>query len=184
VINNFPEIKDPILRTNLNITFNHILVLSTLLLKKDFDDSLITLSSFRKTIIIHTASIIEALLMIIVKYEVNSGNIKTKDSWKYTDIRMLYKISPNKQVVGLIREQMPIDINKLDFNRVIDYCSKYHIIEPELESNLDRVRSFRNRLHIGNLKRIDKLYNDQDLEFVFDVAKDVKSIISSNKNYQ
>ena len=122
--------------------------------------------------------------MIIVKYEVNSGNIKTKDSWKYTDIRMLYKISPNKQVVGLIREQMPIDINKLDFNRVIDYCSKYHIIEPELEINLDRVRSFRNRLHIGNLKRIDKLYNDQDLEFVFDVAKDVKTIISSNKNYQ
>lgn len=62
---NFAFITDPILRENLDRVFDHILELLYLSESARYND--ILKSSFRKTIIIYTASIIEGLLLYTLK---------------------------------------------------------------------------------------------------------------------
>ena len=59
-MSNFAFIDDEVLKTNLDIAFDHIIELITI---SDSDFKPLLISSFRKTIIILMASIIEALLL-------------------------------------------------------------------------------------------------------------------------
>lgn len=177
-MSNFPFIDDEILKFNLDTAFNHILVLVSLTLSPNSNYQT-TISSFRKDIIIHTAAIIEALLLWKLKKVCKTNNIELFDDWKYFDISVLHKIDGSTQVVGGTRKKIVKDMDKLDFLRITDLCFVYKIIKTEeLKLEIHKVREYRNRLHIGGLRGIEKNYSNDDLNFCFDVAKKVKKIVS------
>ncbi|MBU4480434.1 hypothetical protein KKG48_03270 [Patescibacteria group bacterium] len=175
----FSFIDDVALRTNLDVVFDHIVELTTI---SDQYKSVLR-SSFKKTIIIYTASIIEALLLWLLKKEIKNSEIELKDVWKYNDIKVIYKLTDGSscEVVAGIRKKEVKKLNNLDFFAVSRFCLDHNIITRNTFDNVDKVRKLRNKLHIGGLANIDRKYTDKDLKFVFGVAKDIKIIASEYK---
>lgn len=176
-MNHFPFVTDIILQTNLNITFDHIVDLLALSLSPEYKGKVALVSSLRKTIIIHTASTIEALLLWKLKNVYGQKSIKLDEDWKYLDVKVIYQIGDGHEVVSGLRKKEERSIDKLDFLHVTDLCVRLKILkQKKLRENVDKVRALRNRLHIGGLQEIEKEYKKSDLEFCFNVAKKVKSL--------
>ena len=170
----FPFIDNSALRNNLDVTFQHIVELTTIADKYDK----ILSSSFRKTIIIYTASIIEALLLWKLKKIIKTAKVELSGEWVFYDIKTLYKIDDSEEIIGAKRRKEKKQINKLDFVRIIDLCAKYKIATEQFSEEIHKVRILRNQLHIGGLAKIEKEYTKKDLKFVFGVAKKVKILVS------
>lgn len=178
-MSNFLFIDDKILQSNLDTAFDHIVKLVSLSLSSEYKEQPALVSSLRKTIIIHTAAIVEALLLWKLKQFYKTGKVELQDEWKYFDVKSLYIISDTEEVVAGKRKKERKNVDKLDFLRITDLCSVNHIITlSTLRSEIDKVRFFRNRLHIGSLTEIEKEYSKSDLEFCFGVAKKVKKLVS------
>lgn len=178
-MSHFAIIPDAILRSNLDLTFNCIIELLTVSESETYQDkgkqSLV--SSLRKTIIIHIASIIEALLLWKFKQVCSTQIIELADEWKYPDPKVIYKIDDSQEIIAGLRKKEKININRIDFLRTTRLCRKYGIISSEkLEKDIDKVRELRNRMHIGGLSEIENEYKKSDLKFCFDVAKRVKKL--------
>lgn len=173
-MSHFPFIDDDTLRNNLDTTFRHIVELVAI--ADEYDKTLS--SSFRKTIIIYTASIIEGLLLWRLKKKIKSTKVELSDEWKYYDIKILHQVGASEEIIGGRRKKEKKDINKLDFVRVIDLCVKHGIITKRFSKKVHKVRELRNRLHIGGLAEIEKEYRKKDLNFVFGIAKKVKNTVS------
>ena len=173
-MSHFPFIGNSVLRNNLDITFQHIVELTTI---ADIYDKVLS-SSFRKTIIIYTASIIEALLLWKLKKVIKTAKVELSGEWKFYDIKILYNIDASEEVIGAKRRKEKKQINKLDFMRIIDYCDKYKIVTKKFSEEIHNVRELRNRLHIGGLSKVEKEYTKKDLKFVFGVAKKIKALVS------
>lgn len=171
----FPNITGVILQSNLDKAFAHIIDLITLSGSEQYKSKPVLLSSLRKTIIILTSAIIEALLLWKFKQIVPQQKIELDNEWIYTDMKILYKIDNSTEITGGIRRKEKKDVNDLDFNRLIDKCFKHHIIKSKrFYTDIHKVRQFRNRLHIGNLAEIEREYTIADLEFCFKILEGVK----------
>ena len=177
-MSNFSFITDLILRANLDRTFDHILDLLTLSESDPYKDKKILASSLRKTIVIHTASIIEALLLWKLKQELKNKRVELGDEWKYFNIKVIHKFSESEEIIAGARKKEVKKINQLDLIRITDLCKKYKIINNKLAKRVHQLRELRNRLHIGGLTAMEKEYTKKDLNFVFDVAKAVKRVVS------
>ena len=70
---NFPFIDNPVLRKNIDEAFDHILTLLPFTESEDYNEP--AKSAFRKTIIIYTASIVEALLFYVLDTEFTDDDI-------------------------------------------------------------------------------------------------------------
>ena len=173
-MSHFSFIDDEALRNNLDTSFDHIVELVAIVDKYDK----ILSSSFRKTIIIYTASIIEALLLWKLKKKIKSRKVELSEEWRYYNIKILHRLDASEEIIGGNRKKEKKDINKLDFIRVIDLCVKHGIITKQFSRKVHQVRELRNRLHIGGLAKVDKEYTKKDLNFVFGVAKKVKNTVS------
>ena len=179
-MSNFPFIQYQVLRSNLDQAFVHIVDLLTLSESESYKGKNTLVSSLRKTIIIHTASIIEALILWKLKQVCNTTKVELADEWKYFDIKSIYKISESQEVIAGFRRKEQRDIDRIDFIRVTELCQKYNILRSKkLKIDIDTVRELRNRVHIGGLSEIEKEYKKSDLEFCFDVAKRVKKLVSN-----
>lgn len=172
---NFEFINDDALRENLDRAFDHILELISLSESPEYDKAL--RSSFRKTIIIYTASIIEALLLHILKQS------KTEEECAFVKmefeiVQNIYQIDEQKRIVlgedKGVRERLRFD--KLNLDQIMKLCREHSLINTDFFSEIDRVRALRNRQHLGGLSEIDRDYTKKDLEFVFSVAREVKII--------
>ena len=176
---NFPFINDSILRKNLDIVFDHIIELISVSESNKYEDAII--SSFRKTIIIYTATIIEALLLWKLKEKVKENIIELKEDWKYKDVRKIHTLEKNplEEIVWCkrIKEAEKKKLSKLNLVETNRLCKKYKIITENDFKNVEKVRALRNRLHIGGLKKLEKGYTKNDLEFVFGVAKRTKELV-------
>lgn len=174
-MSNFPFISENILRSNLDMAFDHIVDLLTLSHSEQYKNKTILVSSLRKTIIIHTASIIEALLLWKLKETCQAEKVKLDNEWKYLDIKVLHHIEDGYEIIAGSRKKEEKDLDKLDFLRITDLCEKYRVLKTKaLREDIDKVRVLRNRLHIGGLSEMEKEYRKEDLEFCFNVAKRVK----------
>ena len=179
-MSNFPFISNSVLRVNLDRAFDHILDLLTLLesdLYKEKDKKILA-SSLRKTIVIHTASIIEALLLWKLKKKVKDDMVELSDEWKYIDIKIIHRLNELEYIIVGKRKKETRQFNQLDFVRIIDLCKKHKIINNNLAKDSHHVRKLRNRLHISGLTAMEKDYTKSDLNFVFNVAKSAKEIVS------
>lgn len=179
-MSNFSFVDDTVLRSNLDLAFAHIVDLLALSESDQYKGKKVLVSSLRKTIIIHTASIVEALLLWKLRRFCKAGKIEMTNEWKYFDIVTIHKIiSDSSEIVAGFRKKEEKDIKRIDFNRITDLCRKYDVIKSDsLEKEIDKVREFRNKLHIGGLAEIEKEYRRNDLEFCFKVARKVKDLVS------
>lgn len=174
-VSHFSFIDEPILRENLDISFNHLVELLSVSESDEYDD--VSKSSFRKTIIIYTASIIEALLMWILKNKKSSEELDKK----YPDIKItksIYKINEAEEII-LVKHVVKIEkckFEKLNLDQIKGLCTDHGLITHAMSQNVNKVRQLRNRLHISTLSRVEKDYSKDDLEFVFSVAAEVKKI--------
>lgn len=178
-MSNFPFVDDKVLQSNLDQAFAHIVDLLALSESFQYKGKALLVSSLRKTIIIHTASIVEALLLWKLKHVCKEDNIELVDEWKYYNIVTIYKVSNSEEAIAGLRKREKKSMDRLDFVRIIDLCQKYKIIKSKkFRDNIDNVRDYRNRLHIGGLLKIDAEYGRKDLEICFNVAQKVKELVS------
>jgi hypothetical protein len=179
-MSNFAFVSDDVLRTNLDVAFNHIVDLLALTESETYKSEKVLVSSLRKTIIIHTAAIIEALLLWRLKKEYKIKKTVLVDDWKYFDLHTLFQISPTEEVIAGKRKKETKDFDRLDLFKITDLCVHHQIIANDiLREMIDKVRELRNRQHIGGLVEIEKEYTKQDLKFCFDVASKVKNLVQN-----
>lgn len=174
-------IENKILQKNLDIAFEHIADLLALSESDLYKEKNILASSLRKTIVIHTASITEALLLWKLKQKIKTKKIKLSDEWIYNDIKILYKLrdEDEKEIIAGSRKKKTKKIDKLDFDKIIKLSLNYKIINQKLSKETHKLRELRNRLHIGGLTEMEKEYTKYDLNFVFSVLKKVENNIAN-----
>lgn len=177
-MNYFPTVKDSALRHNLEVAFQHIIDLLAISEDQIYKNKPLFVSSFRKTIIIHTASIIEAMLLWKLKKIVEEKNVELSEEWIYFDIKKLCDKDKGVEVIAGFRRKEKKVLEKLDFMRISDICLKHNLIDSDLKIEIDQVRKLRNRLHIGSLNEIEKLYTRSDLDLCFKVAGKVRKLIT------
>ncbi|MEK7458605.1 MAG: hypothetical protein AAB612_03970 [Patescibacteria group bacterium] len=176
----FSFVKDDILRSNLDRALDLILELVSISVSEQYENKDIFVSSLRKTIIIQTASIIEALLLWKLKLVYTSGEVELSDDWKSFDIKILHTISSSEEIFAGKRKKEKKKLDRLDFLRLTDLCFNLAILKgKKFRQQIDKVRNLRNRLHIGGLVEVEKEYTPIDLEFCFYVLEKLKTKISS-----
>ena len=124
----------------------------------------------RKTIIIYVASIVEALLLWKIESEVGSGEVVLPNEWKQYDVRVLFA-NEDFELISARRSREIKDVNKLDFNRMVVLCEQKKLINKSLLKDLDKVRKMRNKLHIGGVEGVTKVYTRANIEFVLEVLE-------------
>lgn len=173
----FGFIDDKVLQENLEICFDHILDLTAIADLKNYS---LVKESFYKTIIIHTASIIEAVLSFFIVEILKISKYKGKD-WKYFDVKILYInkiLGEDYQIIAGKRKKDEITINKkTDFNKINTLCLESKIYTEDTYKRIDKVRKLRNKIHLSPLDEIEKSYSKETLNSVFDIAEEVLHII-------
>ena len=167
----FDFIPDKIVQTHLDRAFDLVLELLALSEAKNYSSEL--RSSFRKTIIIYTASIIEVLLLLILKSKKSEDDCS---ELKDTIARTLYKINEMERIALVEKKSQSVKFNKLNLDQVNKLCKEHKLVDLNLFSRVNDVRELRNRQHLGGLEEIEVTYTKKDLEFVFSVAKDVADL--------
>lgn len=171
----FSFVKNTVLEENLNVAFNHILTLIPLSESKAIGH--LEKSSFHKTIIIYTASIIEALLFYIVCEKCSKNDLDI-NTWEIKNIKDIFVIDQSRKIIGGEYElkKSTTQLDKMNLGDINNFLFGKKLINKGLFSDIDKVRILRNDQHFGP-HQIVKEYSKADMEFVFSVAKDVKSLV-------
>ncbi len=176
-MSSFVFIQDEVLRENINHAFDHIQDLLALSESKTYKERSLLVSSLRKTIIIHIASIIEAILLWKLEQVCESEKIELVNDWRYLDINIIYTINDSDEIIAGRRKKDKRKISKLDFSKIADLCYKHKIISTTgLFKRIKKVREIRNRQHLGGLKELEKIYTRRDLEYCFSTLEKTKDI--------
>jgi len=166
----FDFIKNNILKQNLEISLDHIIILATIAKDKNYNFSEISKSSLRQSITIHSASIIEGLLFDYIDLIYLDPEYK----WKLKSKKVLYKISDTLEIVGgeYHREQIKVDTKTLNIIQLIQILTKNNYISKNLSHNLDKVRILRNGQHLGARDMIQN-FSEKDLTFTIQTLKEL-----------
>ena len=175
----FTGIGESALRTNIERVWYDVAGLMTLLPHAKKSENKRLENCLRKTIIIYTASILEALLRWHIINHLGSGKIILKDEWKR---KTLYTLPPqskdNTHRIVLAKETMEQkDSSNLDFNRMIRICETEELLNSDTLNDVDKVRKMRNELHIDGLTDAIKTYSQKDVDFVLSKAKELARAI-------
>ncbi|MDO8659402.1 MAG: hypothetical protein Q7K54_02260 [Candidatus Parcubacteria bacterium] len=176
-MSHFDFISNQTLRNNLDIAFDHVLTLIPFSESKSYRK--LAKSSFRKTIIIYTASIIEALLFNQV-HEKCSENDLTLYKWELENPKELHEIDDKHKIIGgdYVFKPTVLKLDKINLGIINKLLLEKKLINEDLFEKIDKVRILRNDQHFGT-HQVIKEYTKTDLEFVFSVAKDVKKLVQS-----
>lgn len=177
-MNYFSFVNDRILKKNFDIALDYIFELITLSKSEICKSKPVLVSNLRKSIIIHTASVIEALLLWKLKQKIKTQQVELSNEWKYFNIKILHTINKSQQIIAGRRELEKKRLDRLDFLRIIDLCLKYKIINKSLSNKLHKTRELRNKLHIGGLKEIEKNYTNKILKSVFIAMLETEDVVS------
>ena len=158
----FSFIKESVLRRNVEKISSDVLKLELLL----NDASKEVVDCLRKTVVIYTASIIEALVFWKIREEIATERVTLKDEWKYKDVKVLYAINNDSEIIGAERNREERVIDKLDFHTMIRVGKDKDIFANVLLKDLDQVRKLRNEIHIDRLEDIVKAYSVVNVDFV------------------
>lgn len=178
---NFPFITNAVLRGNIDMVFDHILVLTAFGESKDYSKE--AKSSFRKSIIIHTAAIVEGLLFYLLDIKFKEDDIEEfYSSWELEEKKVLYVVEEGRYEViagNFVKKPGKGAKKKLNLAQITNYLREKKIINNEIESGIDKIRRLRNEQHIG-LHETIKTYNKSDLEEAFSIAREVKEFVRNN----
>jgi hypothetical protein len=173
----FAFVKNDTLQENLDFTFNHIVDLLPLIGSRNYNS--LAKSAFRKTVIIHTASIIEALLFYVVAEKFTNKDVaKYYGGWKLKNRKEIYIIDDNHKIVAgeYIKKDSKNAKEKLNLGQIATFLHNKKVLDNDLFQQINFVRNLRNEQHICTQK-IVKQHSKKDLEKVFSVAKNVKSFV-------
>ena len=176
-VSNFIFIKNDILRQNLDQVFDHILEIITIVGSSKYTN--FEKSSFRKTVVIYTSSIIEALLLYMLQ-ENKTEEECAKSKSEFKIIKEIYIIDENKKIVlgeDYFKKES-FNFKKINLSQINDLCKEHKFVDLNLYKDISKVRDLRNKQHLGSLVAIDS-YSKNDLAFVFNVAKNVKKLVKS-----
>ena len=162
----FDFIDIPLLRRNIENVQDDISALGTLLSSPEKET---TKECIRKTIVIYTASIIEAILLWKLRKELGNGKVVLKDAFIYKEIDSVsLQVASGNDVVIAEKVKEVRDLGKMDFVRRIDVCEKYGIIKnKKLIKKLHKTRDLRNKVHIDEVKKVKKNHSQKELDFIF-----------------
>ncbi len=174
---NFQFVENEVLRQNLDEAFDHILILLP------FTDYLIyneaARSAFCKTIIIYTASIVEALLYYVLDNKFTEDEISEfYSNWELKNKQILHTISETHLIVAGDYQKIlsKTGKEKMNLGQVSDFLNTKKVINSSMAAKLDIIRKLRNEQHIGTHKKV-KIYSKKDLETSFSIARDVKEFV-------
>jgi len=175
----FEFVDDTVLRSNIEVAFEHILELTTISESKNFGKT-IAVSSFSKTIIIHIGAIVEALMHWKLKKRCSTDKLELINEWVYPDLKILFEINESEQIIAGKRKSEKRDVDRLEFLQIIRLCEKHSIIKSKtLLRDVDKIREYRNKQHIGGLAGIERKYSRRTLNFCFNTVVRVVKEVSS-----
>lgn len=175
----FPFIQNKILRQNLDVTFRHILTLIPI--TKTHSNNSEAQSAFRKTIIIHTASIVEALLYSLMDNKFTDEDIANHYAkWELKNTKELYEIDSGAKIVAGKYKLIPSKTNKTKMNlgQIVQFLKYHKVLSQGICKQIDQLRKMRNDQHIG-AHRMVKQYTNSDIEKAFAIAKQVKTTVQN-----
>jgi len=174
---NFPFIQNSVLRANLDDAFNHVVILLPFSESETYDEA--GKSSFRKTIIIYTASIIEALLFHLVDTKLSEDDLSVR-SWEIENKKILYTVGVDHEIIAGDYKLKVVSSkkDKLNLAGICEHLKEHKILTQPLLDKIHVIRELRNSQHIGPHK-IVKSFSKADLENAFSVAGDVKRFVKA-----
>lgn len=178
---NFPFVKNEVLCQNLDEAFDHILTLLPFTESITYNEA--AKSAFRKTIIIYTALIVEALLFYIFDEEFTDAEVAEFYSiWELKNQQVLYKIDSLHEIVAGDYKKIlgKTGKEKMNLGQISDFLKAKKIINPSLFIKIDVIRKLRNEQHIGTHKKV-RVYSKKDIEEAFFVARAVKEFVHERK---
>ena len=174
----FGFISNEILRQNLDESFDHIVNLLPLIESGIYSDA--AARAFRKTCVIYTASIIEALLFHIIDTQLSDEDL-TDYTWKLSNKKRLFLVDDTYEIVAgdYKKEGKLLEKDKLNLGQICKILKDKKILTKSLFEKIDKVRILRNGQHIGPNTSI-RQYTKTDLQKAFSVASDVKTFTTSS----
>lgn len=177
----FLFVNDLTLRQNITRDFQYLIFLIALTAEMDIDDTNID-SSIRRDMIIHTVSIIEALLFYVLRVNLDAQKIESKDvmpaDWKYKNLNAFYKIpDSSEEVISAIRYKQHSSLtHQTKLDALNNACLKANIISDPLHKEIDEVRKMRNSIHLAGLKEINHM-DKETVDKVFSVAGKIVALV-------
>jgi hypothetical protein len=177
----FAFIHDVTLRRNISIAFQYVSFL-TLLPRFNIENTTVA-SLIHKDMIIYTATILESILHYclkeyLVKNKEKHAEIMRGDDWQFKNCKELYTISADEQVCGVIRykkvERLTDQTNFMVINRA---CKKAGILSIELFDKAEKIRQWRNNIHLGSLISAEDGYTKIHSQEAFDIAKAIIPVV-------
>jgi hypothetical protein len=171
---NFPFVGSEVLRQNLDEAFDHITILLPFSESVTYNES--AKSAFRKTIIIYTASIVEALLFYVLDKKFTENDIADFYScWELQNEKTLYTVSDTYRIVAGEYKKIlgKAGKEKMNLRQISELLKTNKIINQNLFEKIDEIRVLRNEQHIGTQKKV-KVYAKKDIERAFSIAREVK----------
>lgn len=178
---NFPFIEDQILRQNIDEAFNHIITLLPFTESITYNET--AKSAFRKTIIIYTASVVEALLFYSLNTKISDTEIADfYSSWELINKKVLHTIDNSREIVAgdYVKVLGKVAKDKMNLGQISDILKNKKILNQSLFDRVDKIRILRNEQHIGTHKVVKK-YTKNDLEEAFSIAHDIKEFAKELK---
>lgn len=179
---NFPFVNNDVLRTNLDEAFDHILTLLPFTEAKTYNAT--AKSAFRKTIIIYTASIVEALLFHVLDTCFTEDDIAEHySSWQLKNKKDLHEVADGHKIVSGDYKKIPGDgrKEKLNLGQINSFLKEKGILSEDLFGEIGKIQRLRNEQHINTQTKV-KVYTRRDLETAFSVAREVKEFAKNNCN--
>ena len=170
-------IDSHLLRENIKSIQDDAVGLATLSATLPEEDT--TGDCIRKTMIIYTVSIIEALLLWKLNKETRAGNIALRNEWKLKDIGASIPLTSKEGNDIVIAEKIKEvrKIEKINFKGRIDLCERHKIIKKELIEKLHEARTMRNKLHIDGSEKVRKKYSQKDVDFIFAIQEETRKAV-------
>lgn len=171
---NFPFVRNKTLRTNLDEAFDHVVTLLPFTESSTYNPT--AKSAFRKTIIIHTAAIVEALLFHVLDKKLSKSDVaECFSAWKLQNKKELYAVSVEHKIVAGDYKKVRGDgrKEKLNLGQIINILKDKKILSKDLHKKIEKLKDLRNEQHIGAQTKV-KEYTKKDMETAFDVARRVK----------
>jgi len=170
--NHFSFIDDSVLRQNLEHLSSHIITLRLLVFSDEYPSA--EQSSFRKTIIIHTASQIEALLLWCLKqHKTEEECAPVKHTFRID--QTIHQVTDCKRLVyGTdVYKQQKFKFQNVNLAQLVHLCQYFDLLSDTIAERVQEVRKLRNRQHLGGLATVDHNYSGEDLAFVWKVSEEV-----------
>jgi hypothetical protein len=168
--NRFSFIENVVLRENVAIKMQYVVFLVSL--EEEYILPGASTYSLFKTIIVFTASIVEAVIHYKLKQMIDQGLVNEKDIMP-TDTKLslqkkYLKLEDGREICGIIKATKPMKLNDTQsFTNLNKAAKKSGLFTKVLFDYAEEIRKSRNRIHTFSLKSVDDTYTKKEIDEIF-----------------